>query len=270
MKDFELGQSSIGSWCPHSDSDLIGDQVSYQTSGAQLFHSYLKCLRSRLYCFVFTLLTIQYIPSQEWFSRGLSGWYFYLNSLLSVTLNISVFLTAYPTVRSSFLLYSSHLSAPLRTFTSFIHPEKSVPQAQQAFLVFGEVSNTYIHSDEVPGTDRPTPSAAFLKKPEEYKILFPCSSKNVSPHTAQNLVLACFSPDTVPSKLRSVCFPQFSFSFSTVCILHSFSIQLHPWFAMEIMINLSEFCEVTSAKNWCKWEENHSLSGSILWMSFFR
>lgn len=136
MKDSELGQSSIGSWCPHPDGDLIGSQVS----GAQLFQSYPKCLRARLCCFVFALLTVQYISSQEWFSHGLSGWYFYLNSLLSVTLNISIFLTAYPTNRSSFLLYSSHLPASLRTFTSFIHPETSVPQAQQAFLFFAEVS----------------------------------------------------------------------------------------------------------------------------------
>lgn len=101
----------------------------------------LEFLRSRLCCFVFTPLTIQCISLQECFSHGPSGCCFYLNSFLSVTLNISIFLTAYPANRSSFLLYSSHLSAPLRSFTSFSHPEKSVPQAQQAFL-FAEVSET--------------------------------------------------------------------------------------------------------------------------------
>jgi len=65
MKGSELGQSSIPNWCPHPDSDLIEAQVCYQISGAQLIHSYLNCLMSKLCCFVFTLLTIQYISSQD-------------------------------------------------------------------------------------------------------------------------------------------------------------------------------------------------------------
>lgn len=51
----------------------------------------------------------------------------------------------------------------------------------------------------------------------------------------------------------------FYFSFSTAWIFHSFSIQLRPWFAVEITINLSDICEVTSAKNWCKKGKNQSL-----------
>lgn len=85
-----------------------------------------------------------------------------LPSLLSVTLNVHIFLTAYPSKRSSFLLYSSRISAWLHTFTSSIHPEKSVPRAQQARLIFAEVS-------EIVHTYTPTVSlgqiAQFLAQP---------------------------------------------------------------------------------------------------------
>lgn len=40
----------------------------------------------------------------------------------------------------------------------------------------------------------------------------------------------------------------FSCSFSTACILHTFTIQLRPWFPVEIMINLFKICQVASTK----------------------
>lgn len=93
-------------------------------SGAQLIHNYLKCLnvQALLLCF-HTAHSPIYLTSIVLFW---SIWMVLLPSLLSVTLNISVFLTAYPTSRSTFLLYSSYLSAPLHTFMSFIHPSREV------------------------------------------------------------------------------------------------------------------------------------------------
>lgn len=123
------------------------------------------------------------------------------------------FLTVYPTNRSSFLLYSSCLSAMLHSFTSLLHPEKSVPQAQQAFLFSAEASevvHTY-HADDNLGTDCTLPSAAFLNNQKYTECYFSVSVKCLSTYSTE---FAQLSPATVPSNLCSVCFPQMLFALS--------------------------------------------------------
>lgn len=60
----------------------------------------------------------------------------------------------------------------------------------------------------------------------------------------------------------------FSCSFSTACILHTCTIQLRPWFAVEIMINVFKICQVASTKKMVQ-EENQSLWFSLLNVLFY-
>lgn len=117
----------------------------------------------------------------------------------------------------------------------------------------------YVHSDEVPGTDCPIPSAPFIKNQKHMKYYFP----------AQILILAGFSPDTVPSCLLST---DASCSLSVLALpafythsLFSYSLDLQ-WKSWSISSRSVKWLQ-QKKKKWCK--RRIRAAGSVFWTSYF-